>query len=359
MNKLKIRIVRQLLQWYAENKRDLPWRNTRNIYYIWLSEVILQQTRVIQGLPYFNKFLLHFPDIQSLANAQESEVLRLWQGLGYYSRARNLHACAKNIAFERQGVWPESYENLQELKGVGKYTAAAIASFAYLEPVPVIDGNAYRVWSRFWGDFTDISSAAAFKHFFALATELIPSDKPDIFNQAVMELGATVCTPKRPLCHICPLAFACVAREKNIAEQLPVKTKKVKVSTRYFYYFLLLSNGKVYMKERLLKDIWSGLYDFPMAESKHAIDTVSALEELKIFTEHSVINLDIEEESKIYKHILTHQRIFAKFISIKINEKAAWHAHMESSGYKLYSIEAIKALPKPILIHNYLNDNLF
>ncbi len=359
MNKLKIRIVSQLLQWYAENKRDLPWRNTRNTYHIWLSEVILQQTRVSQGLPYFNKFLMHYPDVQTLANASESDVLRLWQGLGYYSRARNLHACAKNIALDRQGVWPNSYEKLQKLQGVGKYTAAAIASFAYLEPVPVIDGNAYRVWSRFFGDFTDISSTAAFSHFFSLAKEIIPSDRPDEFNQAVMELGATLCKPKQPLCHHCPLAFTCLAKEKNIQQQLPVKSKKVKVRTRYFYYFLLSYNGKIFMKERRLKDIWSGLYDFPLIESKFAIDWEVALTKLNVDFKIASSDIHLEEESKIYKHILTHQRIFAKFISLKINDNTLVNAFIDNENIKSFSVEQIKSLPKPILIHKYLTDNLF
>ncbi|WP_161622743.1 A/G-specific adenine glycosylase [Cesiribacter andamanensis] len=204
-------LTAKLLDWYQRNQRDLPWRQTRDPYRIWLSEVILQQTRVQQGLPYYQRFVEKFPTVEALAAATQQEVLRLWQGLGYYSRARNLHACAQQVVAQWGGAFPQTYHLLLSLPGIGRYTAAAIASFAFKEAVPVVDGNVYRVLARLYADPTDIAKPQAFAHFFALAQQLIDPRQPDVFNQALMEFGALHCTPQKPLCLYCPLKEHCQA----------------------------------------------------------------------------------------------------------------------------------------------------
>jgi len=226
-----MRFAKTLTSWYLQNKRDLPWRNTENPYFIWLSEIMLQQTRVAQGLPYFLRFVQSFPTVFDLAKADEEKVLKLWQGLGYYSRARNLHKTAQHIAFELDGVFPNNYNDLLKLKGIGEYTAAAIASFSYHEAVPVVDGNVFRVLARYFDIETDIAQASAKKEFSALAYELMPKDSPALFNQAIMEFGALQCVPRNPDCSICPLNSGCLALQKKKVDQLPVKSKKQKRET--------------------------------------------------------------------------------------------------------------------------------
>ena len=232
-----------LLQWYLQNKRDLPWRKTTDAYPIWLSEIMLQQTRVAQGMPYFLSFMERFPTVFDLAKADEEQVLKLWQGLGYYSRARNMHKTAQIIASECNGEFPNNYTDLLKLKGIGDYTAAAIASFAFNEVVPVVDGNVFRVLSRYFDIETDISSATAKKEFAALGRELMPKANPALFNQAIMEFGALQCVPKNPDCGICIFSSSCAALQKNKVNQLPIKTKKAKVRNRYFHYLVFLDNN--------------------------------------------------------------------------------------------------------------------
>ncbi|MEY2629135.1 MAG: Adenine glycosylase, partial [Bacteroidota bacterium] len=229
---------KSLIQWYLQNKRDLPWRNTIDPYFIWLSEIMLQQTRVAQGLPYFLRFTEAFPTVFDLAKADEEQVLKLWQGLGYYSRARNLHKTAQQVAFEYNGEFPKSYAELLKLKGIGEYTAAAIASFAYNESVPVVDGNVYRVLSRYFEVETDIASLGAKKEFTQLAAELLPAGEANLFNQAIMEFGALQCVPKNPNCTNCIFSDSCAALQKKKVDQLPVKSKKIKVKTRFFTYLV-------------------------------------------------------------------------------------------------------------------------
>ena len=243
-----------LLRWYPLNRRDLPWRETRNPYIIWLSEIILQQTRVAQGLPYFNAFVNKFPTVVDLANAPEEEILRTWQGLGYYSRARNLHACARAIVNERNGQFPDNYKDLLHLKGVGPYTAAAIASFAYKEQIAVVDGNVYRVLARFFGLDVDISSHQGKKDFGQLANKLIPKHSPDQYNQAIMEFGALQCVPKKPNCEQCPISSECYAFQNGLVETLPVNEKKVKVKSRYFLYYHIQIEGHTVVRTRKEKD---------------------------------------------------------------------------------------------------------
>src|SRR6478736_1262977 len=262
-----------LIKWYLQNKRDLPWRKTTDPYPIWLSEIMLQQTRVAQGMPYFLSFTTAFPTVFDLANASEEQVLKLWQGLGYYSRARNLHKTAQIVAFEMNGIFPDNYNDLLKLKGIGEYTAAAIASFSYNECVPVVDGNVFRVLSRYFDLETDIAQASAKKEFAALAFELMPKDNPAQFNQAIMEFGALQCVPKNPNCAECVFNDSCLALQKKKVNQLPVKLKKTKVRNRYFNYIIGIDEKEnTIIQKRTAKGIWHNLYEFPLIETEQVED---------------------------------------------------------------------------------------
>jgi A/G-specific adenine glycosylase len=240
----------KIISWYKKNQRDLPWRNTKNPYFIWLSEIILQQTRVIQGLPYYFNFVEKYPTIQELAAANEDDVLRIWQGLGYYSRARNLHHTAKIIAQDHNGVFPNSFISLKNLKGIGNYTAAAIASFAFDEIVPAVDGNVIRVLSRYFEYKDPVDSTIGQKKLFEIAKGIISKKNPADFNQGMMELGATICSPKQPKCSICPIEEGCLARKNSSYSSLPLKLNKIKVTTRYLNYLVFVHSGKIWMKQR-------------------------------------------------------------------------------------------------------------
>lgn len=338
-----------LLNWYYRNKRDLPWRHTKDPYKIWLSEVILQQTRVVQGMPYYHKFVERYPTVVDLANADENEVLRLWQGLGYYSRARNMHQTARIIASEWSGKFPETYTGLVKLKGIGPYTAAAIASFAFDEKVAVVDGNVYRVLARVFGVETDIASHEAKKIFGDLANELISAKTPGTHNQAMMEFGAIYCTPSDPGCMFCIFHYNCEANAKGKQAVLPVKSKKVKVKKRYFDYFVIEQSGKLMMAKRGPKDIWEGLYDFFLVESK---DNLLQIEEIRNgFLQEILPTSIVKNISEIYKHVLTHQTIEVKFWHITLNENQGLQIPLE---YDFYSWQEVEDLPKPILIEKYL-----
>jgi A/G-specific adenine glycosylase len=340
--------ARLVMDWYSRHKRDLPWRHTQDPYKIWLSEIILQQTRVAQGLPYYEAFASRYNSVKKLATAPQDEVLRLWQGLGYYSRARNLHACAKKIVSEYKGKFPDSYEGLLKLPGVGNYTAAAIASFAYNEPVAVVDGNVFRVLARVFGIEHDIALPAGKKYFFEKANELISQDKPGVFNQAVMEFGALHCTPKNPACTSCPLARMCVANQQNLQAQLPVKLARTKVKTRYLYYLVIRKGTQLYLRKRPAGDIWNGLYDFLILEEAKGITST------QLFKRHNM-NVNIDHISKEYKHILSHQKLVVRFIEIaSIN--AGLQKRIKIVGLKLYAKKQIEQLPKPVLISRYLQD---
>ena len=346
-------ITTKLLHWYQQNKRDLPWRNTHDPYRIWLSEIILQQTRVQQGLPYFEKFVENFPTVMDLASAPEQEVLRLWQGLGYYSRARNLHSCAKTVVEEHGGRFPANYKELIKLKGIGPYTAAAIASFAFKEVVPVVDGNVYRVLSRLFGITTDIAQPSAYKEFFSVALQLISKEHPDLFNQAIMEFGAMHCTPLKPLCMYCPLKENCFAFQHSKQKELPVKKSRVKMKHRYFHYFIITSEDeKILMRCRKEKDIWEGLYDFYLVEAENFLspETLNASLLQQLMTENSILF----RESGEFTHQLTHQRLHVKFFHVKCSYKVWENVNNMAPEFKKFSIEETEALPKPILIKNYL-----
>jgi A/G-specific adenine glycosylase len=349
-------LAQKIIKWYRLHKRDLPWRHTSDPYKIWLSEIILQQTRVGQGLPYYLKFIVEFPTINDLANASEQEVLRLWQGLGYYSRARNLHHTAKVICAELNGIFPANYIDLLKLKGVGSYTAAAIASFAYNEAVAVVDGNVFRVLSRIFGIETDIASHQAKKEFFGVATDLMPPSQASEFNQAMMEFGAIQCQPVSPDCLLCPLQIECVAFQTGRVGVLPIKSKKTKIRERFFNYIVFKFEDAIAMHQRTDRDIWQGLYDFKLIESEHIVDNFNELlENVNLSFFLPVSPCIVEKSSHIYTHILTHQRIQAKFWTVELTEK------IDLSGLDLqfYTFAEFENLPKPVLITNFWNDNNF
>jgi len=335
-----------LIHWYLDNKRDLPWRNTKNPYHIWLSEIILQQTRVNQGMPYYFKFLKEFSTVFDLAKAQEEQVLKLWQGLGYYSRARNLHYSAKYIVKELNGEFPNTYKELLKLKGIGDYTASAIASICFNESTAVVDGNVYRVLARYFGIATPINSAKGIKEFKQIAQELIDIKTPGTYNQAVMELGSTVCKPQNPLCTNCPLNNNCFALAKKKIKSLPVKEKKITIKKRYFNYLVFHSTNNNTMLEQREKGIWKNLYQFPLMETLKEIDEKELIknpEFVKICHFKKVtINLF---NNKITIHKLSHQHIYAKFwiIKAKADEKIS------------FPWKSIKKYPVPLLIDKFIN----
>tara|TARA_R110002020_G_scaffold82758_2_gene205177 strand:- start:4569 stop:5651 length:1083 start_codon:yes stop_codon:yes gene_type:complete len=321
---------KKLIFWYLQNKRDLPWRTTTEPYRIWLSEIILQQTRVEQGMPYYFRFLEAFPNVNDLANASEDEVLKLWQGLGYYSRARNLHATAKKVAFELSSDFPSSYKDLKNLKGVGDYTASAIASICFNEAAAVVDGNVFRVLSRIFDIETPIDSTPGKKEFKVLAQELIDKENPATFNQALMEFGAIQCKPKNPYCLHCPFNDSCVALQKNKIASLPVKKGKTKIRNRYFNYLMFISEeGEIILKQRDTKDIWGGLYEFPLYETKDDVlierDFLKKIKDLSLRDgEHPIFIEGLKIKSfhlnniEPIIHKLSHQKLHVRFWTLNV-----------------------------------------
>lgn len=304
--------VDSLLRWYSHNKRELPWRDTHNPYYIWLSEIILQQTRISQGWAYWERFVKRFPTVEALAQATEDEVLLLWQGLGYYSRARNLHFAARQIA--DMGYFPNTMEEIKGLKGVGDYTAAAIGSMAFDLPVAVVDGNVYRVLARYFGIDTPINSTEGKKLFQELAQSLVPSRQAADFNQAMMDFGAIQCTPSSPKCLLCTFTEKCDALRTGRITLLPVKRKTTKVKTRHFHYYYIRYNGKVAMHKRGEGDIWQGLWEPYIEES----DTMGyMMDDLK----SQGISYSIKSLRINVKHVLTHRIIYADF-SLLVPQKS-------------------------------------
>jgi A/G-specific adenine glycosylase len=342
---------KKVAEWYELHKRNLPWRETKDPYRIWLSEIILQQTRVNQGLPYYKKFIEAFPTVFDLANASEQKVLRFWQGLGYYTRARNLHKCAKEVVLNNQGVFPDSFENLRKLPGIGDYTAAAIASISFSERVAVVDGNVSRVLARVFGIHNAINSTEGKKIFFELANRLIPAHHPDVHNQAVMEFGAMHCTPQAPRCDTCAFKTGCVANKSSLQHVLPVKQRLKKIRKRYFYYVVLQKGRSLLMKKRSEKDIWHGLYDFCLIEKTKPINP-SVIADGSLLKKFSAKKSTLEI-SGVYKHVLSHQIIFSRFIQLKSDRIAS----LNGSGLKFYSFKKISELPKPVLISRFLTDH--
>jgi A/G-specific adenine glycosylase len=305
-----------LLRWYQANKRTLPWRDTTDAYVIWLSEIILQQTRVEQGIPYFYRFLEKYPDVGSFAAAGEDDILKLWQGLGYYSRGRNMLKTARMVQEHHNGIFPNSYETLLKLKGIGEYTAAAIASFSANEARAVVDGNVYRVLARYFGIAEPINNPAGKKIFQATADDLLNKQSPGLHNQAMMEFGAMLCKPKNPACGTCPVREGCYAFLHNAVNSLPVKLNKLKIRERYFNYFLVTDGHNLLMNRRSDQDIWANMYDMPLVETASMLppDELFALPEIK---EYFGNDIKIEEIFPVKKHVLTHQRLYVRFIKLQ------------------------------------------
>ena len=342
-----------LINWYIENRRDLPWRNNPTPYQVWLSEIILQQTRVNQGLDYYLRFVEKWPTVTDLAQASEEGVLKMWQGLGYYSRARNLHKCARQVMEQYGGLFPPDFEQLKKLQGIGDYTAAAIASIAFNLPHAVVDGNVYRVLARLFDIDTPININEGQKQFALLANELLNHSQPGLHNQAMMEFGALHCTPKNPNCLLCPLQAQCLAFSHQTVMQRPVKLPKVKVTTRYFNYLVLRVKGRLYLHKRSNNDIWKNLYDFPCIESKQpmTVEEVMTTNEFQQLLEGKPFT--IEKVSPIYTHKLTHRTILARFIEIKLEQKLL---HIETKDLFLTAEKDLENYPIPRLIDLYLNN---
>jgi len=339
-----------LSQWYAINKRDLPWRSTVNPYYIWLSEIILQQTRVNQGLPYYLKFIDAFPAVADLANADEDLVLKLWQGLGYYSRARNLQFSAKLILSEFGGNFPDNHADILKLKGVGSYTAAAISSFSFGLPFAVLDGNVIRVLSRVFGIQTPFDTTAGKKQFQKLAQELLDKKNPAEYNQAIMEFGALQCVPKSPKCNDCPIVNDCIAFNTNTVSLLPVKSKKLKVKSRFLHFLVVNKNYEVLIGKRN-SGIWQGLYEFPFLEFDENLNEKSVLKSplwINFFKDSVKQISSISEE---YIHKLSHQKIHVKFWEIDVNS-------FRSSDFKIVKCNELQKYPVSSLIEKYLNSRI-
>ncbi|SFN08986.1 A/G-specific adenine glycosylase [Paenimyroides ummariense] len=334
----------QLLNWYKKHKRSLPWRTTTNPYYIWLSEIILQQTRIEQGLPYYEAFTTKFPTLKDLATADEDAVLKLWQGLGYYSRARNLHFTARYIYNELNGVFPKSYAEIIKLKGIGPYTAAAIASFAYKEPVAVVDGNVFRVLARFFGIYDDIAVTKTRAVFQNLANELISTKHPDLFNHAIMDFGATVCLPANPKCNSCIFNDNCFALLKNEVAQLPVKNKKIKVKDRYLNYLILRKNNEIVIQQRTEKDIWQQLFELPLIETSSDNEEELFLHLSNLYPNNSIKKVTANS----IKHKLSHQQLHINFYEINVSNF--------TSNQQTSAISDLHNYAYPIVIWNFLKD---
>ncbi|MGC6285634.1 MAG: A/G-specific adenine glycosylase [Polaribacter sp.] len=335
----------KLIDWYLQNKRDLPWRLTKDAYKIWLSEIMLQQTRVAQGLDYFKTFENHFPTVFDLAKADEQLVLKLWQGLGYYSRARNLHYTAKYIVEHHDGKFPSEFSEIKKLKGVGDYTASAIASIAFDKPHAVVDGNVYRVLSRVFGIDTPINSTEGIKEFKSLAQSLIDTNQPGTYNQAIMEFGAMQCKPKNPNCEDCPLQNMCIAFEKKQIDQLPVKLKKTKVRNRFFNYLVVLSSdGKTILNQRTQKGIWQNLYEFPLIETEDVSNEKEIIGTQK-FKNYGFENFELSLYNEMpIVHKLSHQHLHTQF----------WILEIQNDRNSNINWEEIDNYPVPVLIANFL-----
>lgn len=337
-----------ILAWYHQHKRALPWRETKNPYIIWLSEIILQQTRVEQGTPYFHRFLESYPNVTKFAEAEESEILRLWQGLGYYSRARNMHKASKQVIDLHSGEFPTRYADLLRLPGVGEYTAAAISSFSSNHPHAVLDGNVFRVLSRYFGIDESINSSKGKKIFSQLADEMLDRDHPAEYNQAIMDFGSIQCKPKNPKCEECVLRLDCRAYGDGLVDKLPRKIKAKKSKDRYFHYFVLEDGVEVLMSQRSEGDVWANLYEFPMLETAKDIN-VAELVQLPEYRELFGENEPIMIQGQV-KHILSHQNIYAKFYKIDVDNSEL----VKKRNWNYCLLENLDKLAKHKLISSFV-----
>ena len=352
-----------LLAWFAQNHRPLPWKGERDPYKIWLSEIILQQTRVEQGLPYFQKFVAQYPTVRDLADAPEDEVMKTWQGLGYYSRARNLHATAKCVAHELGGQFPETFEGLRQLKGVGDYTAAAIASFAFGLPHAVLDGNVYRVLARFFGIETPTDLPAAKKEFAQLANRVLDPARPADFNQAIMDFGAMHCTPQQPKCAACPMRPRCAAHLYNKVSELPARARRLEKRARFFLYLVFNAGTHTFVRKRTERDIWQDLYEFPMLELPALPSGRAEIMDLisNNFFSGRAAGFEVLRVSKPFKQVLTHQTVAAVFceILLKYGDLDSKADDFEANGYiRTNRIHLKKMYAVPRIIDSYLRDEV-
>ena len=352
MNSSKKYFTKTLLFWNKkENKRKMPWKGETDPYKIWLSEIILQQTRVEQGWDYYNSFINAYPTVDKLAKAHSNQVFKLWEGLGYYTRCKNLIETARFISKEKKGKFPGTYEEILALKGVGPYTAAAISSFAFNLPHAVIDGNVFRVLSRFFGIKNAVESTKGKKMFGVIADELLDKKTPGIYNQAIMDFGAVICKPKNPLCNTCMLKIRCVARLQGIADILPVKNVRITKRSRWFYYFVIEHNNRFYVRKRAAGDIWENLYEFVLLETKKMM-TADEIKRSAWVKEIAGKNkIEIKTVSKLYRQQLTHQTIQGRFFQLKVKNEISLKA------YNAVTLKELKKLPFPKFITGYLAEN--
>lgn len=342
-----------IINWYQKHKRDLPWRHTSDPYVIWLSEIIMQQTRVEQGTPYFDRFAEKYPTVADFASAEEGEILKLWQGLGYYSRGRNMHYTAQMVMEEHGGYFPSDYNSLLKLKGIGEYTAAAISSFSANEARAVVDGNVFRLLARYFGIDIPTNSGKGKKVFTELANELIDKEQAGIYNQAAMEFGSLVCKPKKPDCPICPLKAGCTAFRTGLINALPVKIKNQKIRERYFYYIVVIDKNGILMNQRGANDIWENLYELPLFETSTLVDAGSLIaQENFINTFGSKVHL--KSVTGPIKHILSHQKLFATFIEIEYNQEQ----FVSEKNWKYVKFEDLEKLAQPKIVFQFL-ENFF
>lgn len=339
-----------ILKWYRQNKRNLPWRNTNNPYFIWLSEIILQQTRVDQGMDYYLKFINNFPTIQHLANADEQTILSNWQGLGYYSRARNLHATAKEITFNHNGNFPNKYEEILKLKGIGPYTAAAISSFSFNLVHPVVDGNVFRVLTRIFDIDTPIDTSEGIKLIYNIANKLIPTNEPGEYNQAIMEFGAIHCTPSQPNCDNCIFSNQCKAKINGTILHRPIKSKKIVVKKRYFHYLDISNKVDTILHKRTDEDIWKHLFEFPLIEKNQNDDLQLIKNQLEKKFNQQLLSIPTAQ-----KHVLSHQHIFTYFWQIKLNNSVLETLNETDTFIVVHKDEIIK-YPLPRVITKYLEN---
>jgi len=344
--------MKLLLEWYKKNRRDLPWRNTYNPYLIWISEIILQQTRVKQGIGYYQKFVERYPTINKLANAPIDDVLLLWQGLGYYSRARNMMHCARTIIDKYNGRFPEEFNELKKLKGIGDYTAAAIASIAFNKATPAVDGNIFRVLSRYYEISEPIDTSKGRKLVFSIADKLLNKKNPGMHNQAIMELGAIICLPKNPLCDECPVSYACLSYKNNSQREYPVKRNKVKVQVKYLYFVIINMRGLTFILKRNGKGIWQGLYQFPVYESHKEIPEGHYQGVMSQIGISDMDGLVVKKISKEITHKLSHRTLKARFIHIEPapTDKILFNKYLK------VPIKDISSFALPRLITRYLED---
>lgn len=341
-----------LLHWNnVQNKRQMPWKGEKDPYKIWISEIILQQTRVLQGLAYYQKFIQHFPDIESLATANEEKVYKLWEGLGYYNRCKNLIATAKYLHHNRNGIFPDVYEEIISLKGIGSYTASAILSFAFNKPYAVLDGNVYRVLSRFFGVETPINTSDGKRYYSELSQALLKKNQPGLYNQAIMDFGATVCKPAVPLCHICPFQKKCVAFLKNKTAFLPVNIKIIKQKVRFFNYLVVRYKHFFYINKRTTNDIWQNLYEFILFESQSVLNKKDLVKNSGFACLFNGKSFEIKSQSSLKTQKLTHQLIRGKFFYLEIKNPL-----LTNDKYVKVTGEELQKLPFPKLIADYLKD---